>query len=227
MGHLVTKAAYMRGCIMMKNEGFDQLSYARRIRRAGCPIHIPEDDGEHRSIPSDELLVYLTDGVTESSAFDCRTGTGIMIYVVITYLKYKIAISSLELQLPWQQTCFWWLPDPHATDGPSNSYRFFGREPLEFERSQVLNHRLNVTSPLSAGQSMRGYLLGFGDPMPADIQHGAKIPAFIIFFDQRGRDFRASLQLWADRSETKLRPEKLGAKRRKSIFDERDVIARK
>jgi hypothetical protein len=74
---------------------------------------------------------------------------------------------------------------------------------------------------------MRGYLLGFGDPMPPDIQHGSKIPVFIIFYDQRGREFRAPLELWADRSETKLRPEQLGAKRRKSIFDERDVIARK
>ena len=74
---------------------------------------------------------------------------------------------------------------------------------------------------------MQGYLLGFGDPMPPYIQHGATIPAFIIFYDQRGREFPAPLELWADRSETKLRPKQLGAKRRKSIFEERDVIARK
>ena len=44
----------------MKNEGFDQLAYARRIRSAGRAIHIPEDDGEVRYIPSAALRVYLS-----------------------------------------------------------------------------------------------------------------------------------------------------------------------
>ena len=54
----------------MKNEGFDQLAYARRIRSAGRAIHIPEDDGEVRYIPSYALRVYQTGGIIESTAFD-------------------------------------------------------------------------------------------------------------------------------------------------------------
>jgi hypothetical protein len=56
----------------MKNEreGFDQLAYARRIRSAGRPIHIPQDDGETRCIPSEALRVRQTEGVIESTAFD-------------------------------------------------------------------------------------------------------------------------------------------------------------
>jgi hypothetical protein len=54
----------------MKNEGFDQLAYARRIRSAGRPIHIPQDDGDVSSIPSDALRVRQTGGIIESTAFD-------------------------------------------------------------------------------------------------------------------------------------------------------------
>ncbi len=54
----------------MKNEGFDQLAYARRIRSAGRAIHIPVDDGEVRYIPSYALRVYQTGAIIESTAFD-------------------------------------------------------------------------------------------------------------------------------------------------------------
>ncbi|HKD64069.1 MAG TPA: hypothetical protein VKB40_08545 [Candidatus Acidoferrales bacterium] len=60
----------------MKNDGFDQLAYARRVRSAGRPIHIPQDDGEVRSIPSEDLLVRQTGGIIESSALDWGAGTG-------------------------------------------------------------------------------------------------------------------------------------------------------
>jgi len=210
----------------MKNESFDQLAYARRIRRAGRPIHIPEDDGERACMSSNEMRVRQTGGFVDSAAFDFGPGAGIKIFLTITFLRSTLAISSFELKLPWEQTFFQWLEDPLVIEGISNCYRFYGgRQRLEFERTEVLNHKLTATVSFSAGQSVQGYLLGFGDPMPPDIQHGATIPAFIIFYDQRGREFRAPLELWADRTETKLRPERLVAKRRRSIFDDRDVIA--
>jgi len=68
----------------MKNEGFDQLTFARRIRRAGRPIHIPEDDGDVRYIPSAALRVYQTGGIIESTAFDLSAGTGFKINLVVT-----------------------------------------------------------------------------------------------------------------------------------------------
>jgi hypothetical protein len=40
----------------MKQAAFDQLSYARRIRNAGRPIHIPADDGETRCIPAEDYV---------------------------------------------------------------------------------------------------------------------------------------------------------------------------
>ena len=210
----------------MKNERFDQLAYARRIRHAGRPIHIPEDDGTRGCIPSDELRVRQTGGVHESAAFDCGAGTGVSIYLIITSLKSKIAISSAELTLPWEQPFFHWLEDPIVIDGLSKGYRFPDPKTPEFARDEVLNHRLDLTLPISSGESLKGFLLGFGDPMPPEIRHGQPIPAFLILYDERGRVFRAPLELWADRSEKNHRPKRLPPKR-KSIFDERDAPSQK
>jgi hypothetical protein len=88
----------------MKNEGFDQLAYARRIRSAGRPIHIPQDDGEARSLPSNTLRVCQTGGVIESTAFDWGAGAGFKINLVVTSNTSGFAVSNIELELPWKQT---------------------------------------------------------------------------------------------------------------------------
>lgn len=85
----------------MKNEGFDQLAYARRIRSAGRPIHIPQDDGAVRSIPSDALRVRQTGGIIESTAFDWGAGTGFKINLVVTSKISGFAVSHIELEPPW------------------------------------------------------------------------------------------------------------------------------
>ena len=146
----------------MKNAAFDQLSYARRIRSAGRPIHIPQDDGEVRSIPSDALRVRQTGGIIESTAFDWGGGTGVKISYIVTSSMSGFAVSHLELELPWKCSSFWWLEDPQVIDGPSQCYRFVGNGNLEFRRELVLNHRLEVTRPFASGESAKGFLLGFG-----------------------------------------------------------------
>ena len=83
----------------MKNEGFDQLAYARRIRSAGRPIHIPEDDGEARSLPSDALRVRQTGGVFESTAFDWGAGAGFKINLVVTSKISGFAVSTSSSNL--------------------------------------------------------------------------------------------------------------------------------
>ena len=130
---------------MKKNIQSDPLHRARRLRAAGCQIHIPEDDGDARHIPSEGLRVYQTGGVIESSAFDWGGGTGYKIYLVITSGIAGLAVSHFELMLPWTKegSLVQWLEDPVVTDGPSRCYRFGGNETLEFERSLVLNHRLD------------------------------------------------------------------------------------
>jgi len=211
----------------MKSEGFDQLAYARRIRSAGRPIHIPQDDGAVRSIPSDALRVRQTGGLIESSAFDWGAGTGFKINLVVTSKISGFAVSNIELELPWKQTSFWWLEDPEVIDGPSRCYRFVGDSTLEFPRNLVINHCLKVTRPFSAGESVEGFLLGIGcDPIPAVFSQGKMIPSFLVLYDQFARPYKAPVELWADRTTKNLRPRRSSAKRKGKLLDKRDPIVR-
>ena len=211
----------------MKNEGFDQLGYARRIRSAGRPIHISPDDGEASSLPSDTLRVRQTGGVIESTAFDWGAGTGFKINLVVTSKISGFAVSRIELEPPWKQTSFWWLEDPEVIDGPSRCYRFVGDSTLEFPRNLVINHRLQVTRPFSAGESVEGFLLGIGcDPIPAEFNQGKMIPSFLVLYDQFARPYRAPVELWADRTTRNLPAARSRAKRRGRLLDKRDPIVR-
>jgi hypothetical protein len=212
----------------MKNGAHaDRLALARRIRAAGCPIYIAEDDGDTPTISSDELHVYQTGGVFESSAFDWAGGTGFKIYLVVTNLRPMFAISAFELELPWKNDSFYWLEDPLVIDGSSPLYRFSGACALEFDRSLVINHYADVRRTMSQGQSLKGFLLGFGfDSIPADYPHGTMIPAFLVIYDQLGGKFRSSLQLWVDRTQKNRRRRGSGSSRKGGLLDKRDAIAR-
>lgn len=207
----------------MKNEGFDQLAYARRIRSAGRAIHIPEDDGEVRYIPSAALRVYQTGAIIESTAFDLGAGTGFRINLVVTSRISGFAVSYIELERPWEHTHVQWLEDPKVIDGPSRCYRFFANQTLEFERNFVLNHRLKRTQRFSVGESAEGYLLGVGsEPIPEEFPHGKMIPAFVVIYDQFARQCRVPVQLWADRNTRNTHP--AGPRQKGKLFDKRDLI---
>jgi hypothetical protein len=212
----------------MKNEreGFDQLAYARRIRSAGRPIHIPQDDGSVRSIPSDALRVRQTGGIIESTAFDWGAGTGFKINLVVTSKISGFAVSHIELEPPWKQSSFWWLEDPEVIDGPSRCYRFVSDSTLEFPRNLVINHRLQVTRPFSAGESVEGFLLGIGcDPIPPEFSQGKMIPSFLVLYDQFARPYKAPIELWADRTTKNPRSGRPSTRRRGALLDKRDPIA--
>ena len=199
----------------MKDE-FDELALARRIRAAGCAIHIPEDDGETAAISSDEVRVYQTGGFHESTAFDCAGGTGFQILIVITSCKRDFAISNCELLLSWNFAPFMWLEDPQNLVPSSWTYRFPGRDRREFDREQVINHEVGVTRRFSHGESVQGFLLGFSyEAIPENFPHGATIPGFIVLRDQRAREFRTPIKLWSDR--TWRRPSQDSRKRRKLL----------
>jgi hypothetical protein len=203
----------------------DHLVLARRIRSAGCPIFIAEDDGEARCIPSDELRVSQTGSVIESTAFVWGHGTGFQIHLIITSNKSTFAVSRLKLELPWKEDQLMWLEDPEEIGGASRCYRFCGDRILEFERNQVMNHRLRVTRPFSSGESVSGYLLGLGsEPIPQAFPHGKMIPAFLILHDQFGRVFRAGVELWTDRHPHAPLRRGLEVRREGGLLDKRDVV---
>src|SRR5712692_9385447 len=101
--------------IKVRNTTRDEsLALARRIRAAGIPIGIEEDDEKGRHHEASELLIRQVGGVVESSAADLDCGgTRYVIFVRITSnLPGRFAISSFELELPWMDPFFHWLDDP-------------------------------------------------------------------------------------------------------------------
>jgi hypothetical protein len=207
----------------MKNRKAEpNLALARRIRAAGAAIYIEEDDGEGLGIPLAGLRIRQFGGVTESRAFDLSGATGYILCVAITFNLAQFAISSFELELPYQGVVRW-LDDPMESDGCSTAYRFPCKDPLEFERNQVLNRLADVRWTYSKGQSVSGMLLGIGtEPIPDDFKLGKMIPGFLIVTDQFAQEYRSPVELWADRVQ-KIREGRTSIiARRGRLFDRPD-----
>jgi hypothetical protein len=205
----------------MKDKTYDSLAVALRIRAAGRPIFIAEVDGEARSIPCDGLRVRQTGGVMDSQAIDCSGGTAFILNLSITINLPKFAISAFGLEPPWKNDSFYWLEDPLQIDGTSRCYRFGSRDLPEFDRGQVINHRANATRILSSGESLNGFLLGYGfDSIPEQFRHGMMIPAFVIVYNQFGHEHRSLVELQAVRNRTRSQ-----VLRMSSLLDHPDSIA--
>jgi hypothetical protein len=198
------------------------LAVARRIRAAGRPIHIAEDDDPSPSIPCDGLLVRQTGGVMESRAIECSGGTAYIINLCITSRLPSFAISDFGLQTAWPTEYFRWLEDPLVIDGHSRRYRFGVREVQEFEREQVINHYADVRQILPCGHSLTGFLLGIGyETIPERFWHGMMTPAFVIVYDQFGGDHPSPVEMQVVRNQTQPR-----VSRKRNLLEHRDPIPR-
>jgi hypothetical protein len=206
----------------MKDNTYDGLAVARRIRAAGRPIYIAQDDGAGPSIPCDGLLVRQCGGLMESRAIDCGSGTAFIIQLVITSKLSKFAISGFGLEPPWRNDYLNWLEDPLQIDGASRCYRFGVKDVPEFEREHVINHYADVRHIFPFGHSVKGFLLGYGfDPIPEQFRHGMMIPAFMIVYDQFGREHRSPVELQAVRNYKQPR-----VLRKRNLLEHRDTIPR-
>jgi len=206
----------------VKSKTIDHLALARRIRAAGCPIHIEEDDTESACIPSDGLTIRQFGGVPESTAIDCSGGTAFIIYVTISINVPHFAISAFGLEVPWINDSLRWLEDPREIGGSSDYYSFGIKDLPDFERGRVLNHRAHEHRPYSSGTSLKGCLLGISfDPIPVQFSHGDMIPGLLVVFDQFLRKYRSPVELWADRLWARPR-----APRKGRLFERRDPVVR-
>lgn len=207
---------------MKSKNNQNSLALARRIRAAGIPIFIGEDDGKAPHDPSSGLRVSQHGVRSESCAFDFYGTAGYVIGVVITVNLPHFAIAGFGLELPWKSYVRW-LDDPLKSGGRSDVYRFDRKYFLEFERNRVLNHLADVQRMWSRGESLKGYLLGIGnEPIPDEFRQGAMIPAFLIIYDQFGREYRSSISLWRDRTQKPVRPVESAMRRKGGLLDHPD-----
>ena len=84
-----------------------RIELAHRLRAVGVPLEIPVDDGESR------LLMRQFGEGPESCAFHTGYGgTGYVVYVRLTFVHPDLAISSIDLELPWSDPSISLLEDP-------------------------------------------------------------------------------------------------------------------
>jgi hypothetical protein len=208
--------------IEMKNKNTGNLTTDRHIRAARSPILIGADDGKVLRGPSSGLLVYQTGGQSESRAFNFYESAGYILNVIITINLPHFAIATFGLELPWE-TYVWWLDEPNEVEGRATIYRFDRSYPLEFEKRQVLNHLADVQRTYSRGKSLKGHLLGIGNKaIPDRFQQGEMIPAFLIIYDQFGREYRSPISLWTDRNLQPVRPASSAIRRKGGLLDSPD-----
>jgi hypothetical protein len=209
----------------LKTKSEVNLDLARRIRAAGVPIHIAEDDEKTGCMPSDGLIVRQQGAVADSTAFEFEAGTGFIINLAITVSVPSMAISYFGLDLPWEKINFRWLPDPLESGDDSMLYKFAGKDSLAFERSEVMNHYADVRQMLQHGRSIAGLLLGLSmEPIPDEFRTGTLVPATVVIGDQFSREFRSEVSLFINKREKHVRRAGSEIRRRGGLFEKRDRI---
>jgi hypothetical protein len=198
----------------------ENLSIARRLRAAGIDIPIDEDESDVEQFSRRGLLIRTLLEIAGNSAVDLgKYGTFYQLYLrITTNLKGIFAPTQFGLGLSWDDPICRLLEDPHTSQ-----YRVPGAGSFRYERNEVLNHRADVRYTLQRGQSMQGYLLWIGGPMPDYVQHGTTVPTMFSVVDQFDRRFQEAIPLWADRSERLLGNKAHKKIPRRRLFDVRDV----
>ena len=175
----------------------------RELASWGSPLDMAFATGEC----NDPELVIEQSG--DSQVFELEEGRiAFMLDACATNQTSKpMYVSDVSLELPWEQDFFDWLSSKtfHEQDcktGKTSSYeqyRFSGKNGLELDTSEVINHMLTYGKRLSPGRPLRGLLLATGGLMPQDLFHGGLIDAVLVITTTDGAEHRGQITLWTDR----------------------------
>jgi hypothetical protein len=175
----------------------------RRLRAAGVPLEVGEDDCG-MALPANGLFIRQTG---ECLAFDldpCGVGYILDLRIAPNF-PWPFEISTLKLDLPWEDSFFHWIPNPLETCAKEGMYWFPTKDPLGFSYAQGINHHIGSGTRFSRGRSIGGLLLGVGSFMPDSIHQGSEVPAFVRVFDQFGKEYASAFSLRADRANRRTR----------------------
>jgi hypothetical protein len=93
----------------------------RRLRTAGVPLEVGEEDRGSDFLPANGLFITQTG---ECSVFDldpCGVGYILELRIVPNF-PWPFELSALELDLPWQDSYLHWIPDPLETCAKDGMY---------------------------------------------------------------------------------------------------------
>ena len=211
---------------MSKNRNEGQVALAHQLMALGCPLDL-QFFKQAENDSSRSLRIQQVGGVTESRVFDIESlGTGCVLDVeIVNDLGRGFYIRRFELELPWRDDLFSWLPDPRECDEKPEWYRFSG-EKLGYRRDIVLNHYGQRNRKFNNGDFLTGLVLGQSpQAIPECYEHGEELHATFSVIDQFDNRHSADVVLYADRS-IRLRPRR-HMKPRRSLLSQRDQLVKK
>jgi hypothetical protein len=132
------------------------------------------------------------------------TGFFFNIAIVNNSPKSTVVITDFYLELPWNDPQFRVLDDPKDLVPPKDYYSIPGTSE-RYPRDMVINHRRYSKGKLEPGDTIEGYLLGYGyAPIPQDIKTGSPIPMKLSVFDGQCKRHSTTLEvmvlkLWEER----------------------------
>jgi len=161
------------------------------LARLGSPVDLSVADME---VENEKVEIEQVGWVHGSRLFELQDGrVACMADIAVTNQTSRtIDLIEVELRTPWDDRLFEWLtPVQVQSQGRSkkrNSYRVYpfpGKNELQLQYSEVLNHRLFESKKLPGKRRFEGWLLGIGGVMPAGLRHGQwlAMPLTIITVD--------------------------------------------
>jgi hypothetical protein len=128
---------------------------------------------------------------------------------IINDSAFPVVVRGFDLQLPWNDEDFRFLPDPREARHPRDYYEMPTglRLPLE----EVINHRKFTNGKMDPGDIMEGFILAVGTSrIPSCYRHSQAIEMKFSVYDQRGKPHSVRLTFFVDiaaRRFTEMLPE--------------------
>lgn len=117
---------------------------------------------------------------------------------IINDSTFPVVLRGFDLERPWNDEDFRFLPDPRDTRRPQDYYEM-PTTTLRWPMDDVINHRTFKNGKMEPGDVIDGFILAVGTtPIPPFYKHGDEIEMKFSVYDQRGKPHSIRLTFWVD-----------------------------
>ena len=117
---------------------------------------------------------------------------------IINDSGFPVVLRGFDLELPWNDEDFRFLPDPRDTRRQQDYYEM-PMTTLRWPMDDVINHRTFKNGKMEPGDVIEGFILAIGTtPIPTFYQHGDEIEMKFSVYDQRGKPHSIRLTFRVD-----------------------------
>jgi len=117
---------------------------------------------------------------------------------IINDSNFPVVLRGFDLQPPWNDEDFRFLPDPRE-GRHSRDYYEMPLIQLKWPMAEVINHRKFTNGKMEPGDVIEGFILAIGStPIPSFYKQGSEIEMKFSVYDQRSKPHSIHLTFWVD-----------------------------